>query len=162
MVVSDIMQKKFPVLSPDDTLHDALRVLAENDTEGAPVVKSGKIAGVITEYDIINMLNVYTPKINVSSSQHFLLLLVNLEDSGEMSRLREQLYIAMKMKVKECMTSNPITINRDDQIIEAARLIARNKINMIPVVSDSKVVGIITRKDIIHELVALEGNTCRK
>lgn len=162
MPVSDIMQKKFPTLKPEDTLHDALKVFAGHETEGVPVIRAGKLAGVITEYDIINTLNVYSPKINISSSQHFLLLLVNLEDSEEIERLKQEMAVALKIRVKDCMTANAITINRDDQIIEAARLIARNKINMIPVMKGKTVVGIVTRKDIIHELASLEGKTCRK
>lgn len=152
MKVKDMMTRKVVILSPGDTLKKALMLFAENRISGAPVVESGKIVGMVTEHDIIKILDIYTPKIHFSSTPQFLLVLAGLRATNGMDTLDREMKVAVKLKAKDFMNPKPITINHDADIAEAARLMSTRKINRLPVIKNNKLVGIVSRADIIRAL----------
>jgi len=58
------------------------------------------------------------------------------------------------------MTREPVIISKDADIMEAARLIDTYKVNRLPVVENGKVVGIVTRNDVIKAVARLEDKLC--
>lgn len=161
MRVKKIMREVVVTVSPEDTLHKVLEVFSSKKISGAPVVKNGKLIGLITEYDIIKALDIYTPRINFSNMPQFLLVMSSLKGK-KMDELEKEIRITAKLKVKDCMTTDLITIGKGDTVIKAARLINKNKINRLPVVEKGKVIGILTRKDIIKALAILDGKIFKK
>jgi acetoin utilization protein AcuB len=72
--------------------------------------------------------------------------------------IHELLYLISKIKIKEIMTKDPITIPVDSTIDEAAEVLLENKLSGAPVIDDKgRVVGIITQTDIFRVMVALSG-----
>ncbi|MCD6496358.1 MAG: CBS domain-containing protein [Candidatus Aenigmarchaeota archaeon] len=162
MKVKDIMTKKVITFKPDDTLHKALETFTNSRISGAPVVKNGKLAGLITELDVIKVIDIYTPKIHFTSMPHFFLVLAGLKSRSKTSELKKKVMAASKLKVEDFMTKEPVTLEPNADIMEAARIIDTYKVNRIPIVEDGKVKGIITRNDIIKAVARLELSSFSK
>jgi CBS domain-containing protein len=69
-----------------------------------------------------------------------------------MKHFEERVKKAFASKAEDMMTANPITISPDAPVEEAARLIAENKHNRLPVVEDGRLVGVVTRLDVLDAL----------
>jgi CBS domain-containing protein len=141
---------------PDDTLHAALETFTNKGISGAPVVKEGKLVGLITELDIIKVIDIYTPKVHFTSMPHFFLVLAGLKSRSKATELKKKVMAASKLRVEDFMTREPVIIKKEAEIMEAARLIDTYKVNRLPVVEKGKVVGIVTRNDVIKAVASLE------
>ncbi len=119
--VSDAMVPRVITCKPDETIADAARKMAENDVGSVVVVDDkGLIIGILTEGDIVRRV-----------------VAKDLDPSRTL--------------VKHVMTPNPITIYEDAPLSAAADLMSRKRIGHLPVVDkENKLVGIITRSDIIR------------
>jgi len=156
MKIKDIMSDKVITFKPDDTLHSALETFTDRNISGAPVVRDGKLVGLITELDIIKVIDIYTPKVHFTSMPHFFLVLAGLKSRSKAAELKKKVTAASKLKVEDFMTRDPVVISKEADIMEAARLIDTYKVNRLPVVEKGKVKGIVTRNDVIKAVAKLE------
>ena len=150
MKVKDLMTKRPITVKPTDTLGKVVRILADKNISGCPVVKNGKLVGIVTQTDVIRTIDVYE-KIN-KSSDLFSLVTAVIKSRNYTKELRE----ALNIKVKNFMKNKVISIEENDDIYTAAKLINRHKIDRLPVVKNSKLIGILTKADIIKALERLE------
>lgn len=158
MKLKDVMTRKVSVFSPEDTLHDVLKLFAKKRIGGAPVVDKGKLVGLVTEFDVIRVLDIYTPKIHLTSAPHFLLVIAGLRGKRRFSKLEMEVKAAARLKVRDFMSRNPITMKPEADIMDAARFIDKYKINRIIVLNKAKKVsGIVTRNDIIKAITLIDG-----
>jgi len=157
MKVRDVMTKKLITFRPEDTLHKALETFTNKGISGAPVVKDGKLLGLITELDIIKVIDIYTPKIHFTSMPHFFLVLAGLKSRKKAAELKKKIMAAARLRIDDFMTKEPVTIEEDADIMEAARIIDTYKVNRIPVVEKGMIKGIITRNDVIKAVARLDG-----
>ena len=162
MKIMEIMTEKVITFSPDNSLHDALKTFTEKNISGAPVVNKGKLVGLITELDIIKVIDIYTPKVHFTSMPHFFLVLAGLKSRSKAAELKKKVMAASRLKLDDFMTREPVVIRKDADIMEAARLIDTYKVNRLPVLDDGKVVGIVTRNDVIKAVARLECQLCDK
>lgn len=140
MLVRDWMNKDVITIDEKDSMHDAIRLLKEHDIRMLPVMKNGKLVGVLTDRDLKR----------ASASDATLL------------EIHELIYILSHIKIKEIMTKNPITVPFDYTVEETAEVLLSHKISGAPVVDhDGKVIGTITKSDIFRVLVSLTGLTKR-
>ena len=153
MKVKDIMTKKPITVRPTDTLGKVVRILADKKISGCPVVDRGKLVGVVTQTDIIRTMDVYE-KINKGGDMFSLVMAVI--KSNEYDRMRAELKKMLNVRVKEFMKKKIISIEEDDDLYEAAKLIDKHNIDRLPVVKKGKLTGILTKTDIIKELEKLE------
>ncbi|MDW7726362.1 MAG: CBS domain-containing protein [Candidatus Methanoperedens sp.] len=121
MKVEELMIRDVASAELPGSRDEVLSILKNKHISGVPVVKDGKLAGIITRTD----------------------LLKNPEE--------EQMALIM--------TRNPITIEPDKSIVDAARIILRNNIRRLPVVENSHLVGIITIADIVGTIARMDINT---
>ena len=135
MYVSDWMTKKVFSVSPDDYLSDALSLMKEKGIKHVPVVKGGKLKGIISDRDIKE----YSPSKATSLD------------------IYELHYILAKTKVKEMMTTGVITTTSDAPVEEAAMIMLDRSIGCLPVVDEGNLAGIISDKDIFRALVDITG-----
>jgi len=127
MKVVDVMTKNPLVMTPDETIGGADELMAENRIRQLPVVDGSALLGIITDRDIRSFL--------ADSS---------LLDPAERAK-------ALKTKVSEIMTNEPLTLAPDDDLREAVELLIEEKIGGIPVVDEAEgVVGIVTYVDILR------------
>ena len=122
-------------VSPSQSVIDAQELIAKHGVKRLPVVKNGKLVGLVTSRDISR----YTPSKATSLSM------------GEIS------YLLSKTKISSIMTKDPITISPDSLLEEAATLMRDNDVGCLPVVEGDKVVGIITESNLLDAFIELLG-----
>jgi len=135
MFVRERMSRPVIFVSPEMPIHDALALFKKEHIRRAPVIKDGKLVGIISEKDLLNA----SPS-PVSSLS-----------------IWEMNYLLSKVAVKQVMTKKVLTVTEDTPIEEAARIMADNKIGGLPVMRDGKVVGIITETDLFKVFLELLG-----
>jgi acetoin utilization protein AcuB len=135
MLVSERMTRSVISFAPDLPIVEAMTIMKREHIRRAPVVKDGKMIGIVTETDLANA----APSAATSLS------------------VWELNYLLSKVTIKEVMTKDIITIDEDTPIEEAARLMADNKIGGLPVCRDGEVVGIITETDLFKIFLELMG-----
>ena len=141
----EIMSTDVVTVHPKDSLHTVAKVLSDNNTSGAPVVDDiGRIVGIVSEHDIVNYLSTFDEKE------------LEVVDSEGLPRLA-QIYIQASAKpVEEVMITEVVYAKPETNIEELARLMTENNINRVPIVVKGKMVGIVSRMDILHNIGALE------
>jgi len=136
MLVQDWMSRPVITVDENDSMQKALQLLKENRIKMLPVMKKGKLRGIVTDRDL--------KKKSASDA-------TSLE-------IHELFYLISKIKIKEIMTPNPITVPFDYTIEETAEVLLKNKISGVPVLDyDGKIVGILTQTDIFRSLISLTG-----
>ena len=161
MKVKNIMTKKIRTVKKQDKIKKVLKILTKYKITGCPVVDAHKnIIGIITQTDILKIIDVHT-KINVTGTDFFSLLLYVLKSKGynEMSEILNNI---MEMRVSEFMNKRVITIGDEEDVYIAARKMNKFDIERLPVVKKKKLVGIITRWDIIKTLENIGEETQRE
>ena len=132
MYVKDHMTLDPITIDPDVTLLKALEIMGKNHFHRLPVVKDGRLVGLITE----GLVNENSGKENTSLS------------------IYELNYLLSRTYAKDIMITDVRTVSPDAWIEDAAE----NEINVLPVVDgDKKVVGIITEKDLFKAFLKLTG-----
>jgi acetoin utilization protein AcuB len=135
MFVGERMSRPVISVSPDEPINEVLAMFREEHIRRAPVMKEGKLVGIVSERDLLNASPSSVTTLSV----------------WEMN------YLISKVTVKSVMTKKVITVDRDTPIEEAARIMADKKIGGLPVVSAGKVVGMITETDLFKIFLELMG-----
>jgi CBS domain-containing protein len=157
MKVKDIMTRDVITFKPEDTLHKALEVFTQKGISGAPVIQKGRLVGMVTEVDVIKVLDIYTPKIHISSLPQFFLVLASLKSRKKTTALKNEVAAASKLEISDFMSRDVVTIGKNEHIMEVAKLLDTYKINRLPVVEKGKLIGIVTRSDLIKAVARLDG-----
>jgi len=127
---------KNPITVDSETLVlDAQKIMQENSIRRLPVVDKGKLVGIVTKHDLLQA----SPSPATSLSIH------------------ELNYLLARMKVKEIMKKNPMTLSPDTPFEEALKMGQDKKIGSFPVVENGKLVGIATESDIVRFLTHALG-----
>jgi CBS domain-containing protein len=147
-LVREIMDAEPATVSPDASVEEVVRTLRENELPGVPVVDAnGRLAGLVTEADLVlpdDQGDLHIPHyINLFGGTVFLEPLGRFED-----RLRK----AFASKASDMMTPDPDTVEPDTSVQEAARLVHDSGHNRLPVVEDGRLVGVVTRLDLLGAL----------
>lgn len=152
--VKEFMNEDVIFLSPDNTIFEAAKLLAQFDIAGAPVVRNDKIVGILSISDIIKFIDIKLgklPKIDGLGLSSFLLALLKMKKLH--SDFQKELDKITKSTVNEVMTKNVIMVSLSSTLIEAAELMEKHNVNRLPVVSEGKLVGIVARADLIKALI---------
>ena len=135
ITVKEIMSKDLTVVSPTDRLVHARRQMIESHVGRLPVVEDDELVGMITSKDLMRAFIDFRKKV---------------PEKYQKSQIKEVL-------VEDIMSTNPTTVTGDMSITEVSEIIMETGFNGLPVVEDSKVVGIITQTDILKLIEKLEA-----
>lgn len=136
MLVANWMSKNIITVDENASMHDAMKLLKENDIRMLPVMKKGKLVGIVTDRDLKR---------------------ASASDATTLE-IHELLYLLTRIKVKNIMTKEVITVPPDFTVEETALVLQENKISGAPVVdSKGKLVGTITQTDLFRVLISLTG-----
>ena len=140
--VTDIMQSGWPTLEPEGTVEDVIKLFAENGISGAPVVREGELAGIVTEGDLIfRDADIKSPG--------FLDILGGMIPLGNWDEYERETLKSAAVNVEQVMTTDPITILPGATLTEAATIMAEKRIKLLPVAEDGVLRGVVTRMDIL-------------
>ncbi len=147
--VHQVMTTEVLTFAPEDTVAAAMQAMVDRDVDGAPVVDgTGRVVGLITTGDLI-----------VQESQlHFptviSILGANLELPSSKKRFDEDVRRALGASVGEVMSKDPVTIGEDETLERAATLMHDHEVSRLPVVRDDRLVGLISRTDIVRAIIS--------
>jgi len=151
VAVRDVMSRNPVTIGPDATLLDALVLMRGQKVSGLPVVDETRgLVGVLSQRDVARILK---DAAGIPEATGFFdLLMFGLAERGGVSAesLRKILEDA---SVRDAMSSPPITIPADASLELAADIMRDNEINRIPVLRGERLVGIVTRHDLVRGLV---------
>lgn len=145
--VDDFMTPDPLTVRPETPLTEAIKLLAERHISGLPVVDAqNRLVGVVSEGDLMwRESGVQTPP--------YLMLLDSVIFLDNPIKYERELHKALGETVKDVMTKRPITIAANQPLPEAAHLLTERQVHRLIVVdADQKVVGVLTRGDVVRAL----------
>jgi len=138
MKIESLMTKHVVTATPETPLKRVARVLTRYRISGVPVVDAGIVLGVVTEADILCKEQGLAPQPGGPFGRLF-----EKADAAEGSRL-------LARTAAEAMTAPPVTISPHAPVTEAARIMITRHVNRLPVVDDGRLVGIVSRADLVR------------
>ena len=146
--VGDIMERDVATVGPADDVETVLRLMRDHELPGIPVVnEGGRCIGIITEADLVlseEGADLHLP--------HYFALFGGIVFLEPLQRFENRLRKAFASKARDLMTEDPVTVDVEATVAEAARLIASKKHNRLPVVEHGRLVGVVTRLDVLDAL----------
>ncbi|NCO66511.1 MAG: hypothetical protein COW32_11190 [Candidatus Aquicultor secundus] len=143
----DIMTGGLVTFTKDTPVKEATEVLVKRNIGGAPVVDDeGGLIGIVSESDLIMQDVRFHFPTYIQLLDGYIYLPRSLE------RFEEEFKKAVGAKVGDVMTTEVITTNEDASLEDIATLMVDKGISRVPVMSDGKVVGIITKGDIVKAI----------
>ena len=132
--VATWMHADVHVTHPHDSIDHARELCERHRVNQLPVVEGGRVVGIVTDRDLRDAFPSMAEEIEHPAHSHELTAAVRVED---------------------IMTRNPITVADDDGIERAATIMRRERIGALPVMRAERLVGILTRTDLLSALLAL-------
>jgi CBS domain-containing protein len=117
--VSDVMTDNPLVIRPDSVIPKAARIMLENKITALPVLEKGELVGIVTNSDFLRFI------------------------------IEEYPTLKKTILVKNYMSDEVVTVERDTTLLEAHRLMGVKRIRSLPVVEGDKLVGMVTRTDLM-------------
>jgi CBS domain-containing protein len=150
MKVIDVMNPNVITVTPDTTVRECVKLLRENGISGVPVVTDSDLVGIVTEKDLLSLLEIpeHTGYWLPSPLE---IIEVPVREIIERLELRDSVSEDVgERKVDRVMKKTVYKISADADIETAAEHMTRHKVNRLPVVDEAgKLIGIVTRGDII-------------
>lgn len=151
MQVKDVMTKEVVTVSPDTLVKDASAILAEKNISGLPVVEGGRVVGIFSEADVLRSIK--TTKKNLRLIYPSISSLgIAFQEEVTQREILEAYEEIGNMPVKEVMSRAVETVPPDTALNEAIMKMVQKGINRLPVVDNNRLVGIVTRGDVIRGL----------
>ena len=142
------MQRDVVTVRPEDDVETVLKVLRSNELPGVPVItEGGRCVGIVTESDLVlrdSESDLHLP--------HYIDIMGGVVFLEPLKRFEDRLRKAFASSVADMMTADPVTVASDADVQEAARLIAERRHNRLPVVDHGRLVGVVTRLDVLEAL----------
>ena len=148
--VRDIMDSTPATVAVDTPVDEVVKTMRTHELPGLPVVDAeGRCVGIVTEADLVlpdDDGDLHLPHyVNIFGGTVFIEPLRKFE-----SRLRK----AFASNAADMMTADPTTVSPDTSIEDAARLVHEKGHNRLPVVEHGRLVGMVTRVDLLGALVS--------
>lgn len=148
-LVREVMSTNPITVGADTGVEELVRLLGTHDLPGVPVVnETGHVIGMVTESDLV-MTDEDGEDLHIP---HYIELMGGLIPLEPLRKFEERLKKAAAATVADMMTAPAVAVEADDPIRKAARLIAESEHNRLPVEEDGRLVGIITRADVLRAI----------
>lgn len=145
MKAVDVMVRNVITVKPDTVVADAARLMALNDISALPVVDGGgHLVGIISEADLLRREEIGT------EIRHPWWI----EAVTPATTLAAEFTRSHGKHVAELMSEHVVTVSEDTPLAEVAATLERNRIKRLPVLRDGKVVGIVSRANLIQALAS--------
>jgi CBS domain-containing protein len=141
-----IMTRRVITVAPETPLIEAANLMLRNHISGLPVVdKAGAVVGIVSEGDFLRRSEIGTPRKRGRLLAFFLGRAEGAEDYVHDHGRR----------VSEIMTPSPVTVGEATPLPELVSLMEKNNIKRVPVVRDEKLVGIVSRSNLLQAVADL-------
>lgn len=144
MQIKEIMIKDVISVQTDDKITKAVQLMLQNRISGLPVLDAqGALVGIVTEGDFLR-------RSELGTEQHRPRWLELLVGPG---KLAEEYVQASGRKIEEIMTPRPCTVSETDSLEKVVALMERHHVKRLPVMQGDRMVGVISRADLMREMV---------
>jgi CBS domain-containing protein len=144
MNATDIMTPDVIYAAPDTPLRDLVRLMLDNHVSALPIVEYGRIVGIVSEGDLFRRVEIGTdPRPSAWQA------LVRSTD-----RLAADYTRTHGQKASELMTRNVVTVSDTTLLEEVALLLDTKHVKRVPVTHDGKLVGIVSRRNLLQALAS--------
>jgi CBS domain-containing protein len=151
MRAMDVMTTDVITVDPDTTVQALATLLAERGISGAPVVDaSGHLVGVVSEGDLLHRAEIGAARRHRVRRRSWWLDHYAAENAREYVKDHGR-------TVGDVMTRDVVAVNEDTELADVAALLEAKRIKRVPVIRDGKVVGIISRANIVRAVGATRG-----
>src|SRR3954453_21310615 len=137
------MDREPVTVSPEASVEDVVRLLKDHELPGVPVVnEGGRCVGIITEADLViadEQGDLHIP--------HYIELMGGVVFLEPLRHFEERLRKAIASTAQDMMSADPVTVDVDASVQEAARLITEKGQNRLPVVDHGRLAGVVPRVD---------------
>ena len=154
MFVSEAMTKNPLTCTVDTPLRDAVAILRQHHIGGLPVMEGDTLAGIITESDVIAQLETRKLSEDLWLPSPLEIIEVPIREYVNWEKTKDALRNIGDLPVKKVMTHRVVTATGDMDIEAAAALMLKEGIARLPVLEGKKLVGILTRADIVQAVGA--------
>jgi CBS domain-containing protein len=146
--VREYMDDEPATVTLDTSAEDVAHLLGTHELHGVPVVnEAGRCVGIVTENDLVmpdEEGDLHIP--------HYIELFGGLVFLESVRGFERRLKKALAATARDMMTPDPTTIAPDEDVHAAARVISESGHNRLPVVEHGRLVGVITRADVLRAL----------
>ena len=144
--ISKIMETDVYTANENDTIADVLKILVDKRTSVLPIINDNReIVGFISDGDIMKFIAKQDPRIIDMTS--FITVWYDIESFDQ------KLEDLLKINVMELATTKAITVDINEAVDDVARVLGKKKIKKVPVEENGKLVGVISRSNIIRYIV---------
>jgi CBS domain-containing protein len=146
MKALDVMTRTVISVEPDATVFGAARLMLHHHISGLPVIdKVGRLVGILSEGDFLRRRETQTER----RRSRWLEFLIGP------GKIAAEYTHSHGRRVAEVMTENVYTIDEDTALEDVVELMERRRIKRVPVLRGNKVVGIVTRSNLMYAIVSL-------
>jgi len=151
LTARDIMQAEVVTIGPDATVRELADLLASSKISGVPVVDAGgAVVGVVTEGDIVLQdAGLHFP--------HYIQFLDSTIYLESVSKFEERFRRTFGTKVGDIMSSEVVSVAPAASVYDVATLMADSDVNRLPVLEEGRLVGIITRADVVKAIASAQA-----
>jgi CBS domain-containing protein len=147
----DVMTSDVITVEPDMTIQSLAALLASSGISGAPVVDSGgRLVGIVSEGDLLHRAEIGTARRHRERRRSWWL-------DHFASDLARDYVKSHGRTVKDLMTRDVVTVTEDTDLGDVAALMEVKRIKRVPVMREGKIVGIISRANIVRAVGATKG-----
>lgn len=152
MRAKDVMTTEVVYADPESSVRAIARTLLKRRISGVPVADhDGRVIGIVSEGDLMRR-----PESETARPRSWWLELMETPEDRASHYLKSH-----GLTARDVMTREPITVTEDTPLEEIAMLLEQKAIKRVPVLRDGKLVGIVSRADLLHGLVARAGQAAR-
>lgn len=146
MNAKDIMTSPVITVGPDTAVRHIAALLLKHRISAVPVVSNGKLVGIVSEADLLHRHEIGTETAGRGGSWWLRLL------SGDSS---VSAYVkSHATRARDVMTADVVTVKPDTPVADIASLLERRRVKRVPVVQSHRVVGIVSRSNLVQALAA--------
>lgn len=146
MRAHQIMTRSVVTVTPETTILEAANIMLQRHISGLPVVNNtGKLVGIVTEGDFIRRSEIGTQR---KRGRWLKFILGTGVEADEFVHENGR-------KVAEVMATDPVTVTEDTALDEIVRLMEKKHVKRLPVLSGDKVVGIVSRSNLLQAVASL-------
>ena len=147
MQASDIMTRSVISVAPDELTDAAIELMLKRHISGLPVINDkGELVGIVTESDFLRRPETSTEHKTTSRWR---------DTFFNFNKVMDNYVHTHGMKVKDVMTPNPVAVTEDTQLDAVVQLMQTRNVKRLPVVRAGKVIGIISRANLMRALVSI-------
>lgn len=146
MKANDIMTAPVITISPGTPVREIAALLVERRVGGVPVVEDGRVVGLVSEGDLFRRHEIGTDRSATDESSWFRLI---KDDPAPSAYVKSH-----ARRAKDIMTRDVVSVVEDTPIAEIASLFETRRIKRVPVLRYKKLVGIVSRADLVQALAA--------